>query len=294
MLKLRSIILATALAGEVALIGSAATLASTDGTLVTHPGHGSPSEDQTQLWLSGPFGRVPGGHPDDPAAAPPLGLPLDTFTRDAPLLIDAGEAVSPLGMLTVTATPVGGDGITETLSSGELAFEGPSTSGQSVIMATLSLDGDARQSHAWLVTVPDRALPEDGLFDIPAPEVLLASTAGEVGGVAGDGCFAYLCVEIGRPPPPETLEPLSIAVGETPMVRLGDRSAVAQWEGHLSPIDGDGEARVATGDAGDPITGRVELPGLEPPTAGEWLLDLEVVLDRERGWLRLAYRLVVD
>ena len=291
-MKRRTIILTTVLAAEAAL-GGAASLAGSDGTTVADPVRPSPSAGPLEMWLSGPFGRVPGGHPHDPATAAPLGVPLDAFAQGAPLAIDRGEA-PPLGEFEVTATPVGGNGIAETLSSGELAFDGPSTSGESVVVATLTLDGGATHARAWLVSVPDWTLPEDGLFDIPAPEVLLASSSGEVGGAVGDGCFAYLCVEAGRPPPPKKLEPLSIGVGEAPIVRLGDRSAVAQWEGHLSPIGEDGAVKVAVGTVGDPVTERVELAGLEPPVAGEWLLDLEVVLDRERGWLRLAYRLVAE
>jgi hypothetical protein len=36
----------------------------------------------------------------------------------------------------------------------------------------------------------------------------------------------------------------------------------------------------------------VALAGLEPPATGTWRLDLEVTLDRERGWLRTTHRVV--
>ena len=44
----------------------------------------------------------------------------------------------------------------------------------------------------------------------------------------------------------------------------------------------------------DTATSTVSLSGLEPAGPGEWLLDVEVELDRERGWLRTSYRLVVE
>jgi hypothetical protein len=36
----------------------------------------------------------------------------------------------------------------------------------------------------------------------------------------------------------------------------------------------------------------VALAGLEPPAAGSYRLDLEVTLDRERGWLSTTHRVM--
>jgi hypothetical protein len=149
--------------------------------------------------------------------------------------------------------------------------------------------------HAWLVDVPDREPPPDGLYDVPAPDVLVESTDDSVAGALGDGCYVYLCVEAGPAPPLARLEPLHLAVDEVPLVRLSDASAITAWEGRLSPVDRtEGRAREAAGVLTDTTEAMVALAGLEPPSAGKWRLDLEVTLDRERGWLRTTYRLVAE
>jgi hypothetical protein len=151
------------------------------------------------------------------------------------------------------------------------------------------------REHAWLVEVPDREPPPDGLYDIPAPDVLAESVADSVAGALGDGCYIYLCVEAGPAPPLARLEPLHLAVGEVPLVRLSDASVITAWEGRLSPVGRtEGRAREAAGVLTDATEVMVALAGLEPPSAGTWRLDLEVTLDRERGWLRTTHRLVVE
>jgi hypothetical protein len=53
-----------------------------------------------------------------------------------------------------------------------------------------------------------------------------------------------------------------------------------------------GRPREAAGVLTDTTEAVVALAGLEPPAAGTWRLDLEVTLDRERGWLRTMHRVV--
>jgi hypothetical protein len=167
--------------------------------------------------------------------------------------------------------------------------------GHSVITAAVTSATHGRTEHAWLVDVPDREGDEEALFDITAPGVLVVSDAGAVAGSPGNGCYAYLCVDVGGPPPPDTLDPLQVGIGETLAVRTDDGSALAGWTGTLTPLgDEDGAEIKAVGALTDTVESMLTLLGLEPPHAGEWLLELRVDFDRERGWQWHAYRLIVE
>jgi hypothetical protein len=246
------------------------------------------------VWLRGPFGRVPGGSVDDPATAAPLGHPLDTFVRRASLVLEI-DVSSPLDVLDVVARPVEDDTPEEVLSTGAMVFEGPDRPGQSLLVVTVARPPERTGQYAWLVDVPHREPPHDGLYDIPAPEVIVASDEGAVAGVPGSGCYAYLCVDTGGLPPSRSLQPLPVAIGEALSLRLSDGSAITAWEGRLRPLGGSGarprEAFTVLTDTAEEV---IDLTGLEPPAAGEWLLELKVVFDRERGWLWTVYRLAAD
>lgn len=274
------------------------------GRLVAEPSgqptepSGQPTEpsaqpaEPLQVWLRGPFGRVLGGSPDAPATAPPLGLPLDTFVRRAPLVLETGEP-SLFDRFSVASRPLSGTSPEEILSTGAVGFEGPDASGRNLIVATIAPAAGPTSQHAWLVEVPDREPPADGLYDVPAPDVVIESASGRSSGLAADGCYAYLCVEVGRLPPVSGVEALPVGVGEVVVLRLSDGSAITAWEGMLSPL---GRATGETLRARDALTDTpqalVPLAGLAPPGEGEWLLDVTVVFDRERGWMRTVYRLM--
>jgi hypothetical protein len=163
-----------------------------------------------------------------------------------------------------------------------------------LVIATIAREGAAVEG-AWLVEVPERELPEDGLvIDIPAPRIVVATESGRQGGVMADGCYAFLCVETGPPPPASSLAALATRVGETPVLSTEDGSALIAWQGRLSPLSGtQGNAREATGAVTDTPAATMPLDGLEPVARGEWLLEVRVEFDRERGWAWNAYRLVV-
>ncbi len=200
-----------------------------------------------------------------------------------------------MSLLEVLAQPLDALAEGEVLSSGDLVFEGPDGPGSHLLVATVQ-DGEGTRHHvAWLVAVPDREPPPDGLYDIPAPEVVIESEQGQATGLTGSGCYAYLCVDTGGLPPLSSLEALPVRVSETMGLRLSDGSAITAWEGSLSRLDGDGPPLLeASGVLTDSAAGQVALAGLEAPAAGEWLLELKVVFDRERGWLWTVYRLTVD
>jgi hypothetical protein len=255
----------------------------------------SPSPARPEVYLRGPFGRVAGGTVASPAAAAPLGTALDAFVRRASLVLETGPGEPP-GALTIVARPVADPDAEETLSTFWTDFEGPDAPGTHIIVATVANDVGETSQHAWLVEVPDRQPPPDGIYDIPAPQVLVESASGSAAGSLGDGCYVYLCVEAGPAPPLSTLPPLRLASGEVPLVRLSDGSAITAWEGRLARVgrNGPGHGREASGVLADTTESVVALAGLAPPRAGVWRLDLEVTLDRERGWLRTTHRLVAE
>jgi len=248
-----------------------------------------PTTARPAVWLRGPFGRVAGGSVDDPATAPPGEQPLGTVVRHAPLVLEI-ERGAAIAALIVTALPFGAPGVAEPLSDGTLAFEGPDRVGSHLIVADVTTGLGLASEHAWLVDVPDRQAPVDGLYDIPAPEIVVGSSAGSTAGRSGSGCYAYLCVDVGNPPPAETLPVLAAKVGELLTAQAADGSAIVAWEGRLTPLD-EAALDAVRGEAAltEPLAAVVSLKGLEPPMPGRWLLDLEVEFDRERGWMRTFY-----
>lgn len=244
------------------------------------------------MWLSGPFGRVRGGGPEAPAATPPDGSPLDAWLRAAPLRLDLAADATDDTSLEVISRPLDEAAAVETLSTGARAFGGPSTPGTYVIVATVRTADRGSGQAAWLVDVPDRWGDEAALLEIPAPVAVLSSGAATVSGEAGDGCHLYLCVTTGYLPPATTLPTLEIGVGEPPRVALSDGSTFVAWRGLLRSLADPGSAatRVDGGDGQTTVTS-AELDGLAPPHAGEWLLQVRVEYDRERGWQWFSVRL---
>jgi hypothetical protein len=145
------------------------------------------------------------------------------------------------------------------------------------------------------VQVPDRAGSDETLFDIPGPRAKLSSTAGGVEGEPGHGCYLYMCMDVGYRPPVKTLKALPMTVGETPLLSLDDGSAMVAWKGTLEPLGDTRSERIsARADMGDAAQAALALSGLEPTVAGEWLLELLVEFDRDRGWQWYLYRIATE
>lgn len=246
------------------------------------------------LWLSGPFGRVAGGSLQDPAVTPPDGQALDAWARRAPLRIETALDGPSLITLTVRAQPVSDSDAWEVLSHGAPAFVGPAVPGRYRLVAEARTASGGVGEWAWLVEVPDRIAPADGILDIPAPDVIVFSTVGQLAGRLVSGCYLYLCVEGGAAPPAATLGTLAALPGEVLRTRLSDGSLAIAWKARLVPLEGSpgtsSEVRAALTDSAEAT---LELVGLRPANVGRWLLDLEVELDRDRGWLRSYYVLEV-
>lgn len=273
--------------------GPAATDAPETSSYPVTPRTDVRSDEVPVLWLRGPFGKVAGGTRSEPATTPPGGGPLGMLYQRMPLQLEMTDP-GLLPGIRVAAEPVE-PGEREVLAQGQPAFEGPSVPGVQLVVASLT-SGDTVIERAWLVEVPERQLPEDGLvIDIPAPRIVVSTAAGRQVGVMADGCYAFLCVETGPPTPASTLTALATQVQETPVLSIEDGSALIGWQGRLTPLAGtDGEPREATGAIADTAVATVALDGLEPSSRGEWLLEVLVEFDRERGWAWNAYRLVAE
>jgi hypothetical protein len=248
--------------------------------------------DVPQVWLDGPFGRVAGGSPLAPAGAQPGDTPLDTWMRGAPLSIETQLPYDDIISLEVRARSVSHAGWEEVLSEGATIFDGPSTAGGAVIEATLRSEVHGAIEYAWSVDVPDREPSQEALFEISAPGIELISDAGVVVASPGDGCYVYFCADTGELPPARSLEALPVGVGETLALRTDDDSALAGWNGRLTPLAGTAiDGIEAIGGLTDSVESMVSLVGLEAPSRGQWRLEVRVVFDRERGHQWQIFRL---
>jgi len=254
----------------------------------------SPDPASPTVWLKGAFGRVSGGSLLEPATAAPDGRALDAWMRRAPLELTADVPLGEAATLSVVSRPLD-TGEEHRLSDGAAGFFGPDRPGTHLLIATIDSPGVAATEHAWLVEVPDRSGGPELLWEIPGPVALLGPASGEVQGVPGHGCYAYLCVEAGLRPPAETIEPVRVDVGQAPRLRIDDGSAVIHWQGRLEPVGQPGvpEREAETTFVDDPSAAPV-LVGLEPTSAGEWLLEVRVDYDRERGWQWFLFRLITE
>lgn len=252
----------------------------------------SPGPSPPHVWLKGAFGRVLGGAVDDPATAAPDGRPLDAWMRRAPLELTT-EAAAQASVTAVLARSLDA-GEEELLAQGADTFSGPDSPGIHLIVATLEVPGGGTTEHAWLVDVPDRSGGPELLWEIPGPRAIIGPVGDDVLGVPGHGCYAYLCVEAGLRPPAESLEPVRVAVGEAPALRIDDGSALVHWQGRLEPISGPGAQTLEAEATFEEPTGTPTLVGLEPPSAGQWLLEVRVDYDRDRGWQWFLFRLLAE
>ena len=68
---------------------------------------------------------------------------------------------------------------------------------------------------------------------------------------------------------------------------------MAGWRGFLEYADAPGERVLETeGTFDDGPQARAAMTGLGPAAEGEWLLEVRVDYDRERGWQWFLFRLV--
>jgi hypothetical protein len=279
--------------------------AARDGALPRAGEAGSPAPDASpgaapsDLWLSGPFGRVAGAVPGAGGwpAGDPGPEPLDAWAMDVPLRLDAGRTgPSLVDWLVTAATPGGGrpavlaDRRPGDAARSPLRFAGPHDPGPYLVTAHATTADGWAASRSWAVVVPDRPLPQDGLLEVTAPDVLLGSGPRTVTGRPGHGCYVYLCVDVGGPPPADTLGALQVGALAPLRLQLSDGSGIVAWAVERRSLDGEGPV-TAVGPprtVGTPVT-EVVLEGLP---AGEWVVRVALEFDRERGWLEAWFRVV--
>lgn len=248
----------------------------------------------TTVALRGHFGMVVGTDPAHPAVAAPDDRPLDTWARGAILELRIDPPLSSADRVSVTASRADGEGQVQLPITDGRWVAGPAQTGEHVIVATVEPDGGEASQHAWLVVVPDRPGDFETRLRVPPIEARLTGTSAGVVGERGHGCLVDMCQEVGHRPPAEALEPLSVAVGEPLTLELDDGSAIVHWEGRLEPQPGTAaETRLSQATFDEP-TARPRLTGLEPDRSGEWLLELRVDYDRERGWQWYLFRLIAE
>lgn len=248
------------------------------------------------LWLSGPFGRIPA----DAQLAASLSSDqrsLDAWVQGAPLALDTGASRAMLRSWTVTAADPTSTTATElargSSSSGDLtgvAFAGPEDPGSYRLGARAVTAAGETLTGTWQIEVPAQPFPQDGVLDIPAPAALLESAGGDATGWAGHGCYVFLCVEIGQLPPAQTLEEIDVVAGDAMELRLSDGSGFTLGEVSFTALVGDDDDW--TGTALTRPRGPVQRVAITAPPSGEWLLSLEILYDRERGFSETTFRLL--
>jgi hypothetical protein len=260
----------------------------------------APASPGPVAWLSGPFGRaagllVPALPPGDPPGedeGPVVERPLDTVVRSARLALEIDHAGAGVRSWRATARSLADGRVTRLASSGERddtsrggAFDGPADPGDFAVTAEIVGQDGSVSAFAWRLSVPDEEAPHGGIPDLVPPALELGWSEGRVEGWLGNGCYVYDCVDVGGPPPPGSLEPARPRAGEPLDLRLADGSPLVSWSAAaLSP---DGSVVSASSPDGGPFP-----EGVFPaPPPGPWLLTVEFVLDRDRGWFE-AYFLV--
>jgi len=242
------------------------------------------------VWLSGTFGKVVGTDPTSPATAAPDDRPLATWMRAEPLELVIDPRVDDETAVAISATTADGDESIELSIDEDRWVTGPDAPGLHTVVATVVRGAAEPRQYAWLLDVGDRPGSWETMLEMPAIQADLVAASGSVAGERGHGCLADFCQEVGYRPPAETLQPLTVAVGEPLTLELDDGSAIVHWEGRVEPYEADSETRFAGATFDGPVAEPV-LSGLEPDVAGEWLLQVRADYDRERGWQWYLFRL---
>ena len=246
------------------------------------------------VWLKGPFGAVVGTDIEEPATAAPDARALDTWMRRATLELAVDPPLEQGATVSLRSIALDGGQVVELPLDDDRWVTAPDRPGLHTVVATVRQDGREPSEHAWLLEVPDRPGSWETLLEMPPLEASLSTANGSVVGVRGHGCYVDSCQEVGYRPPAASLAPLAVSVGEPLTLGLADGSALVHWEGRLEPQTGTrSETRLAEADFDGPVIGPT-LVGLEPDQPGEWLLELRVDYDRERGWQWYLFRLIAD
>ena len=224
--------------------------------------------------MTGPSARSPAALPHSALGVWPTTLGVDSWE----VTLQAGSSASVIaegGSFDARETLVG--------------FTGPATSGEHLLVARTVMADGSEFVGAWILTVPEREFPDDGVMDIPAPDLTLTIGDQTVVGERTDGCYLFLCVTIGKLPPASKIPAVVVPSGESLLLALTDGTPFDIHNAEYNRLDGDGDT-IPIEATWMPGT-EVELPG---PPPGAWLLSLEVAFDRGRGVVETVFRLLPD
>jgi hypothetical protein len=276
---------ATPVLGLTLLVGSTPSMAAEP---TASGGPGTPT-----LIAEGPFGRVAGvadGAMPDHDVLPVL----DAWARGATFALRPSEGIlSPWRAVLSTepdldrtrALELRGDG------DGDASITMRSTGLFLMrVDGTIRPDGDAIQgTWWWRVAVPERDLPVDGSGP-PPPAIHVVSGDDEVVLEQGSGCYVGTCGDIGGISPADQLPTVQAIAGAPLSVWLSDGSGMVGWSVSAVPVGGSpAETRVLG--QGDGWTTHAWVPA---PPAGDWVLQVSVTFDRERGSFDGYGRLTLD
>jgi hypothetical protein len=238
------------------------------------------------LVADGPFGRV-AGHPTGvagPAPDPSELVVLDAWARGASVVIRATVGTLTPWRAVLVAEPsldqtdaleLGGDG------DAAITFQ---DAGLFLLRVegTIRPPGDAVEgTWWWRIAVPARDLPLDETGP-PPPPIRLASGDDAVALEQGSGCWLGTCGDIGRVSPPDALPSVRTFVGAPLMLTLTDHSGISAWRISAVPTAASAGEGLLLGQAQDTSVDEVWIPA---PAAGDWIVEVSVTFDRDRGHL---------
>jgi hypothetical protein len=260
------------------------TICGTGEALASTPDQ-SPGASTVTLVADGPFGRVEGAATSPGAAAPdPATLPvLDAWARGTSVTLRPTSGSLSPWRASALAEPALDPASTVDLGAGD---------GDAVIRlaetglflvrvdATIRPDGGALEgTWWWRIAVPDRGLP-DGETGPPPPTIVLRAGAEVASLEQGSGCFLGTCGDIGGISPPELLPTIRTITAAPLSLSLSDASDMVRWSIEATRVGDTAGASTTLGqgeDLGEPVAWVVA-----PPT-GDWLVEVSVTYDRERG-----------
>ena len=258
--------------------------------------------------LAGPFGRFDGvvTDLDHPPSAQTALRPLDAYGRGARLVAAARDPRLAFADWVLTAVPE------PDLAPGQRVELGRSGGGPSQLAAVdapgtgvwlVRLDAtlgaidapfappQATGSWLWLVVVPDRDVPGDDEPYPPLPAFLLSTTTSTIELEPGSGCFVDTCGDIGAPPPDGSLPVLHAPPGAPLRLSLGDGSGLVRWTVEARPAGDEAGPSIvlARDDAGISRSSAI----FAAPGTGDWVLEVHLAFDLERGAFGAYGRLAV-
>lgn len=248
------------------------------------------------LLADGAFGRVagvvgdPGGSSPDPGTLPVL----DAWARGTGITFRPSSGTLAPWHATALAEAGAEPSATIDLGGGDGDARVRLTASGLYLVAvegTIRPDGDAIDgTWWWRVAVPDRDLP-DGETGPPPPALVLASGDAIEPLEQGSGCFLGTCGDIGRVSPPDQLPTIRSIPGAPLELSLSDGSAVTDWRISARPVADTGAEGTGLGEGhGTPTTRAwVVAPGV-----GDWVVEVSVTFDRDRGSFDGYGRLIVE